>query len=87
VSVATDQSAAATPAEAPATPTEPLLRITRGAPTPEEVAAVTALVAAASAGGGGSEPDRPLRGRWNDPAALHRRPLLPGPGAWRASAR
>ncbi|MFN2518719.1 MAG: acyl-CoA carboxylase subunit epsilon [Jatrophihabitantaceae bacterium] len=76
---------------------EPALRIVRGAPTPEELAAVTAVVTAASGGpgdgamgeGAGSDgaEAQPRRGRWNDPAAGHRYPRRPGPGAWRASIR
>ena len=63
----------------------PALRVVKGEPTPEELAAVTALMAAA----GGDEPapaPRVRRGGWNDPAGMHRRPLLPGPNGWRASA-
>ncbi|MGI8761020.1 MAG: acyl-CoA carboxylase epsilon subunit [Jatrophihabitantaceae bacterium] len=64
----------------------PVLRVVRGEPTPEDLAAVAAVVGAVS---GSLEPsgERPARGRWKDPAAAHRRPWLPGPGAWRASAR
>jgi hypothetical protein len=64
----------------------PQLRIVRGEPTPEELAVLTALVTAAS-GGGADERAQPARGRWNDPAAQHRRPWLTGPGAWRAAIR
>jgi hypothetical protein len=63
---------------------QPVLRIVKGDPSPEELAALTALVSVA-----GVEPEQPappLRGRWNDPAHSHRRPLSPGPGAWRAAA-
>jgi hypothetical protein len=65
----------------------PALRIVRGTPTPEELAVVTAVVAAASAAGGADRADEPRRGRWNDPAACHRRPWRTGPGAWRAFLR
>ena len=60
------------------------LRIVRGNPTPEELAALTALMAARP-----DEPPAPRvrRGGWNDPSSVHRRELLPGPNAWRASAR
>jgi hypothetical protein len=63
----------------------PPLRIVRGNPTAEELAAVTALIAVA--GGGGPPAPRVLRGGWNDPARQHRRELIPGPNAWRAAAR
>jgi hypothetical protein len=63
----------------------PALRVVRGTPSPEELAVVTALLAAA--GSGSDEPgDMPRRGGWSDPAGKHRRPLLPGPNAWRSSA-
>jgi hypothetical protein len=70
----------------------PTLRIVRGTPTPEELAVVTAVVAAASGAGGADDGGadavaEPRRGRWNDPAAGHRRPWRTGPGAWRASLR
>ncbi len=65
-------------------PVKPVLRIVSGNPSPEELAALTALVTAAAAGG----PDAPkqvLRGGWSDPARLQRRRLIPGPNAWRSS--
>src|SRR5579875_3770327 len=65
-------------------PVSATLRIVRGAPTPEELAVVAALVTAAAAAGPAPAP-RVRRGGWNDPAARHRRTLLPGPNAWRAS--
>jgi hypothetical protein len=65
----------------------PTLRIVRGTPTPEELAVVTAVVAAASAVNSEDAVAEPRHGRWNDPAAGHRRPWRPGPGAWRASFR
>jgi Acyl-CoA carboxylase epsilon subunit len=69
--------------------TEPVrsaLRVVRGDPTVEELAALTAVVAAAGASAEGSPREAP-RGRWSDPAHTHRRPVLPGPGAWRAAVR
>ncbi len=63
-----------------------VLRVVRGQPTPEELAAVTAVVTAvASSGVRAAPPPTVRRGRWNDPAVRHRRPWLPGPGAWRAT--
>ncbi|HEU0130785.1 MAG TPA: acyl-CoA carboxylase epsilon subunit [Mycobacteriales bacterium] len=62
---------------------EPLLRIVRGDASPEEVAALVAVLAAR--GGGAPEPQRPADG-WSCPRP--RAPLpAPGPGAWRAAAR
>jgi hypothetical protein len=65
---------------------QPALRVVRGEPTAEELAVVTAVIAAAGEGERAPAP-RIRRGGWNDPAAILRRPLLPGPHGWRASAR
>ena len=54
-----------------------------GNPTPEELAAVLAVVA--SSGTVDEEPAEPVVSRWQDRAALLRRPLPHGPGAWRAA--
>jgi hypothetical protein len=63
------------------------LRIVRGEPTPEELAALTAIVTAAAgaapAPAAAEAPQR--RGRWNDPAYTHRRLWPTGPGGWRAA--
>ena len=62
------------------------VRVVRGAPTEEELAALLALVA--SAGGDAAPPAAaPLEGRWNDPRRRLRRPPRPGPGSWRSSLR
>ena len=61
----------------------PTLRIVNGDATPEEVAAIVAVVAALS---GGSEPPRRRTPAWS---ARHRtvRVTFPhGPGGWRSSA-
>jgi hypothetical protein len=63
----------------------PVLRIVRGDPTPEEVAALTAVLAAASGGSGEPEDTGPTS-VWTEREALVRRPLTPGPNAWRVSA-
>ena len=55
----------------------------KGSPTPEELAAALSVL---MAGGGAVEeaaPDEPSR--WNPPELLLRRPLHPGPGAWRTA--
>ena len=54
-----------------------------GNPTPEELAAVLAVVA--SSGTVVEEPAEAVVSRWQDRAALLRRPLPHGPGAWRAA--
>ncbi len=61
-----------------------MLRIVRGDPSPEEVAALTAVLAAAS-GGGEPEPDTGPASVWTERESLVRRPLTPGPNAWRTS--
>ena len=62
----------------------PLLRVVRGAPTAEELAALVAVVSARAASGDG--PGASRRTAWNDPARLVRAPVSPGPGGWRLSA-
>jgi len=61
----------------------PLLRVVRGNPSPEELAALLAVVSARSTVAAAPEPAPPSR--WASRAAGLRRPLSPGPGAWRAS--
>jgi hypothetical protein len=63
----------------------PMLRVVRGEPTAEELAALTVVVAALSQ-------RRPRRrptpvGAWASRADLVRTPLQPGPGGWRAAGR
>ena len=66
-------------------PQRPLLRVVRGEPSAEELAALTVVVAALS--------QRRTRRRptpvatWASFGDLHRLPLRPGPGGWRASGR
>ncbi|MFV0462236.1 MAG: acyl-CoA carboxylase epsilon subunit [Nostocoides sp.] len=62
----------------------PMLKVISGQATPEEIAAIVAVLAAA---GGGSE----ARGRhtvspWSDPARLLRGSMTPGPDGWSRSA-
>jgi hypothetical protein len=64
----------------------PLLRVVRGEPDDVELAAVTVvLTGVAARAGEGVQPSAP-RSTWADRAALLRRPLSHGPGAWRSSA-
>ena len=62
----------------------PVLRVVRGDATPEEIAALVAVLMMRAA------PDdaRPARApsAWADRSRLLRRPLHPAPGAWRRSA-
>jgi hypothetical protein len=60
-----------------------LLRVVSGNPTPEELAALLAVVGARS--GGEPEPEPAPTSGWAARESLLRRPLHPGPGAWRAS--
>ena len=61
----------------------PLLTVLRGAPTPEQLAALIAVVSSRAAAA--SEDAAPAeRSLWARPVL--RTPLLPAPGAWRASA-
>ena len=60
----------------------PFLRVVNGDPTPEELAALVAVVASL----GGSAASAPRRTpEWNAPQRLHRVPQHHGPGGWRAS--
>ncbi|MBV9823117.1 MAG: acyl-CoA carboxylase subunit epsilon [Actinobacteria bacterium] len=63
----------------------PALRVVSGQPTDEELAAVTVLLLAIAQSAPAPAPERQVGG-WADPAYRLRRPLPPGPGAWRASA-
>jgi hypothetical protein len=80
------------PVDDPTAPAEPtphqrraLFRVLRGTPTDEELAALTAVLLVTAAAADRPPPPAP-RNHWSDPATRMRRPLTPGPGAWRASA-
>ena len=65
----------------------PLLRVVKGEPTAEELAALTVVVAALS-----QRPARTRRrpvpvGAWASYADAHRRPQQAGHGGWRAAGR
>lgn len=70
--------------QAPGEPTPPPLRLVRGDATPEEIAALVAVLSAASAAGDPAPPHP--RSQWASRARAVRQPLAPGRGAWRASA-
>jgi hypothetical protein len=65
-------------------PERPVLRVVRGDATPEEIAAMVAVLLSRPAL---AEP-RPRRApsAWADRSRLLSRPLFPGPDAWRRSA-
>jgi Acyl-CoA carboxylase epsilon subunit len=68
----------------------PVLRVVRGNPTPEELAALVAVLAAsATTGPLGADAGRPPTApgsAWRSRAGSVRQPLPHGPDAWRASA-
>ena len=72
------------PADNDQPPSEPLLRVVRGDASPEEIAALVAVLASRAAVA--DEPPEPTRSAWSDRSAQLRRPVTPGPGAWRSSA-
>jgi hypothetical protein len=62
-----------------------ILKVVKGDPTPEELAALVAVVAARSAGAApAAEPER--ASNWATYWRNAGQPLRPGPGQWRASA-
>ena len=63
----------------------PLLRVVKGEPSAEELAALTVVVAAMSQRRTRKRPT-PV-GAWASYADGHRRPLAVGHGAWRAAGR
>jgi hypothetical protein len=63
----------------------PLLRVVRGDPSAEELAALTVVVAALAQRRTGRRPTP--AGAWASSADALRPQLRPGPGAWRASGR
>jgi len=62
----------------------PLLAVTRGVPTPDELAAlVVVLTSRPAVAATASVAGRPS---WSARSRMLRAPVHPGPGAWRASA-
>ena len=74
----TDPDPAAQPATA-----APYLRVVKGDPTPEELAALVTVLA--SLGGPAAEAP-PERREWNAAWRMHQVVHAPGPGGWRSSA-
>jgi hypothetical protein len=64
-------------------PATPLLSVVHGNPTTEELAALVAVLAVLDDGAGAVQPST-APAQWGRPAL--RVPLVPGPGAWKASA-
>ena len=62
------------------------LQITKGNPTPEELAALVTVLAARSAAAPAPAPDRQRASNWATYWRNARTPFPPGPGQWRASA-
>ena len=66
-------------------PDRPLLRVVRGEPTDEELAALVAVVAARAAAAAGADDGVAPRSLWRNRSRNIRPAIGPGPGAWRAS--
>ena len=64
----------------------PVLRVVSGDATPEEIAALVAVLLARSADAETPGQARSVSGSWADRSGQIRRPLSPGPGAWRRTA-
>ena len=66
----------------------PALRVIRGDATPEEIAAVIAVLLSRSGAGAGAGAGAagPRPSAWADRGRQLRRPVFPGPDAWRRSA-
>ena len=77
-----DQGDPAGPAEQP----RPLLRVVRGEPTDEEVAALVTVLSALSVSGE-PEPAAAAPHQWSAPHRLVRQPLHAAPGGWRAHSQ
>jgi acyl-CoA carboxylase epsilon subunit len=60
-----------------------VLRVVRGHPTPEELAALVTVLAARTSSG--SEPAPAPVSRWADPRRVLRGPVPPPLGSWRTS--
>jgi len=63
----------------------PVLRVVHGSPSPEEIAALVAVLAARAPAEGTAAGRGALRNGWSERSRLLRAPLLRGPGGWRAS--
>ena len=68
----------------PTTPDAPMLRVVRGTPTPEELAALLTVLSARAAAGTAKSGQR--RSAWAARSRQARPFLRPGPDAWRLSS-
>jgi hypothetical protein len=66
---------------------EPFLRVESGDPTPEELAAVVAVLAARRGADTAAAPANLARSAWHDRSRLVRSMPWPAPAAWRLSGR
>lgn len=75
-------------ADAPLVAQEPLFTVIAGSPTPEELAALTAVVVSLQPEGSNAdnEPERTIRQRAWGRRELARKRLSPGFGAWKRGA-
>ena len=64
-------------------PVETLFSVTKGEPTPEELAALTAVVLSLGSGSA-ARPEKPSIRQWMRRQQLRLEPT-PGPGAWKRS--
>ncbi|WP_407937098.1 acyl-CoA carboxylase subunit epsilon [Kineosporia babensis] len=64
---------------------QPVLRVVRGDASAEEIAALLAVLASVGPIEDAGSPDRRASSAWVNRESLVRRPIAPGPGAWRAS--
>ncbi len=67
----------------------PFLRVVRGNPTPDELAAVVVVLAARAAAAAAGPPAASAPSRrsdWAAPSRLLRESVSPGPGGWKRSA-
>ena len=63
-----------------------MIKVVRGNPTPEELAAALAVVQVRAAAASAAEEHAPHASEWSDPARLvPRRVPHPGPRAWRTT--
>ena len=65
------------------------IQVVSGAPTPEELATVIAVLEAAHAEEEATAIgyERPLKSSWSRNVAQLRHPIVPGPGQWRGAYR